>query len=54
VIHDGPARDQMIRDFENIRNRLKSPGQDKVTPSELAATHICQIMQKRSRTSPQA
>jgi lipid-A-disaccharide synthase len=44
LIQDGPARDQMVRAFEEVRIRLKGPCQGNLTPPQLGAAAIWNSM----------
>ena len=48
LIQDGPARDQMVRAFEEVRIRLKGPCQGNVTPPQLGAAAIWNAMPNRA------
>jgi lipid-A-disaccharide synthase len=52
IIQDGPARDQMVQAFEEVKIRLQGPGHDSVTPPELASRAILEMMENLSRVSP--
>jgi lipid-A-disaccharide synthase len=54
IIPDGPARDRMVQAFEEVKMRLQGPCRDNVTPPELAASAILELMQNRSRFSPRS
>jgi lipid-A-disaccharide synthase len=54
ILQDGPARDRMVQAFAEVRDRLRGPCRDNVTPPELAAQAILEMMQNLSGASPRS